>query len=177
MSSRSLAWTVSAIVGALGWLSPVLAQYEEAEWIDFDYAYDLSMAPSAYDLDSNGSPDFTDSGFVPVDGVITISDGQYFESPATGVWHANIAPTGYATGYTFEFRAKVISQNGEQGATSAFLTPADASPAALIHVGTTTTTWGGGTVIDDGDNAGEFHTFRVPSCRALPPTMCGATGS
>ncbi len=161
MSLRSSLTTAMAVFATVCLVSAGHAQYEEAAWTDFAYAYEFDSAPGSYDLDGNGSPDFTDPGLTPVDGVITINN-NLFGSDANGIWHGNIGPTAYATGYTFEFRAKVLSETGTAGAMDAFMSPADSAVSALVGIGASKTYWSSSiAILDENDNTDDFHTFRV----------------
>ena len=173
MSFRNVLWTAAALVAWLAVVSSASAQYDEAAWTDFAYAYDFDSPIGSYDLDANGSPDFTDPGIAQAGGAITINNNYFGSDASTGVWHTNIAPDSGASGYTLEFRAKVINAAGSFGAMEAFMTPAEFAPATLFGIGSSSTYWSSaGVPLDESDNSDDFHTFRVTQ---LPASGDSAT--
>lgn len=159
---RNACVCLAAAVAACCLVAGAPAAWTEADWTAFDYQYDMSVALGAADADSNFYPDFGTT-LEPLDGILTISEGQYVVSrDATALWPSTIAPMGFTTGYTYEFRARVLSESAAAGAISYFIGPGDSSEQSYITVGASSVKWGGSlSPINGSENTDDFHTFRV----------------
>ena len=159
---RRIVLFFAAVVIAACCVVQVQAAWTEADWTAFDYQYDMSEPLGTADADSNGYGDF-ETGLEPVGGILTVTDTDFIPSrDAEALWPAAIAPTAFATGYTYEFRMKVVSQTGNPGAFGTFIGPADSEEATYMTIGSSGFYWGRDmTPLDDSVNTDDFHTFRV----------------
>jgi hypothetical protein len=141
---------------------------------NFALKYEMDALPTTQDLLGRGNTDFAPygSGTIAAAGGIlnlnsTEGDGNAAleGDGAAAIW-PNSGITG-ATGYTIEFKAKVLSSSGAQGAVRlATIAPsAGASNGAWLTLNTTDVTWGtlDAVLATALDNSSDYHVYRVSS--------------
>ena len=166
-----------APIGQVIPVPPSVEDLSEAASDTFTYKYEMDVDPSnsaEIDLDGNGLPDFylvyegnathefTEDGTwlvnSPDQGDQCFMDGGiYFD---TTVWSA--ADFAAADGFTYEVRAKVLSQT--EGATQVFAivgSPEDANEYGAIILTEEGTSASGAGLLDDSDNTDDFHVYRL----------------
>ena len=135
----------------------------------FDFKYEMDVLPTEQDLDGDGYKDFTGGGdwLTLAGGGIARFDMSastaYIQSAAAagtpgGVWRS-YAPT-VASGYTVEFRMKVLSQNS--GLAVGLTTAEEGTCDSLLAFTTNHISWGNpATEFGRFTTANSFHTYRI----------------
>jgi hypothetical protein len=148
-----------------------MAQKESA---DFDYRYDMDYLPwdtNNYDLNSDGNRDWIQSSASH----FALSEGLLVNTSATsgglmsndsnylGIWP--VESISAETGYTTEFRVKILTSTGASGAFKTQISPYGSTLSDILSIGADHVTWWingeDDIVLDTGDNTDGFHTFRI----------------
>ena len=138
------------------------AQLSEKSSSDFDWKYEMIVAPYNEDFDDNSYDDF--KGYNPLDredGVLTIGDGASIRGQhADHVWGNTMT---YAAGWTIEMKLRVNAATGPYGG----FTIGTALPGSyydFLNPNLSETSWSLGDdniVLDSNSNSDNFHEFRL----------------
>ncbi len=149
-------------------VSHAAAQWSQLDSTEFMYKFEMDLTPDLADVDANGIPDFSVSGGggIVTDGILYVASGSgtYYNSAGAGQpWPGNFDS---ATGYTIEFRVKILEDLGSAAgnAMSVTASPIDTNAWAFLGVGAEGQSWseaGGWLPLGENDNTDDFHVFRV----------------
>lgn len=155
---------------AIGLASSANADLIQKDSSDFALKYEMDDLPAEQDLDHNGTADFTAPwGTVAVDsGVLSMTSvadglGCLVGGNAGQIWTTQF---GSVSGFTAEFKSKVVSQDGDGGALMFLAGYAGHGAQAFLCLASNAVYWdsannAGYTQLDSNSNTDAFHVFRV----------------
>jgi hypothetical protein len=174
MFTRSSRFVVVAFVtvGLASWANAGFIQKDSS---DFAYKYEMDVMPTGQDLDGNGTWDYTAPwGTVAVNsGVLSMTSttdglGALVGGDAGQIWNSQFTS---ASGFTAEFKSKVVSQDQGAGDGALMFTSSynkvDGSASRLV-IASDATYWAGpvgdpghNVLLDANSNTDAFHVFRI----------------
>ncbi len=150
-----------AVVSAASQAFAVITQTKNSS--DFEAKWEMDFAPSDiahYDFDNNSISDWEENGglqFQTFDGQVQVGSGMFMNSTAGGNFWPNAV--NYNSGYTVEFRLKVLVDNGR----FPWISPPPgigSKPSPELWINGSSTQWGT-TTLSSTSNTDDYHIFRI----------------